>query len=138
MSELEQNLASLLGDPQKLQQLLSMVQALGIQPPAPQSPGQAVPPPSPPPASSSPQPSPAAPPPPPIPAGLDPAMLQRLAGMAAQGRVDANQQALLRALHPYLSRDRVGKLERAMQAAKMANVASAFLSAGGLELLSGR
>ena len=69
---------------------------------------------------------------------FDPKLLQALAGLSRQGGIDANQQALLKALSPYLSRDRVNKLERAMGAARMAGAASAFLSAGGLQILSGR
>lgn len=70
--------------------------------------------------------------------GLDPAMLAKLAGIAGQSNIDSNQKALLRALGPYLSRERVAKLEKAMRAAKIASMASAFLNSGGLKLLSGR
>ena len=70
--------------------------------------------------------------------GLDPAMLATLAGSAGQSNIDSNQKALLRALGPYLSRERVAKLEKAMRAAKIASMASAFLNSGGLKLLSGR
>ncbi len=58
---------------------------------------------------------------------LDPAMLQRLTGMAQSSRIDNNQQLLLKALRPYLSNRRIWKLERAMRAAKMAGLATAFL-----------
>jgi hypothetical protein len=51
---------------------------------------------------------------------------------------DSNQKALLQALSPYLSPHRVQKLERAMHAAKLAGAASGFLSAGGLQMLTGR
>ena len=51
---------------------------------------------------------------------------------------DTDQQTLLAALSPYLSQNRVKKLENAMRAAKMARLASAFLGNGGLQMLSGR
>lgn len=122
MSELEEKLGAVLNNPQLMQQILSMAQALGggqgqVQKQEPQKPQE-----------------PAAPSLP----NLDPRMLQSLAGMARQGGVDQNQQALLQALSPYLSQTKVGKLERAMRAARMAGAASAFLNAGGLQLLTGR
>ena len=120
MSELEEKLGSVLSNPQLMQQIMSMAQALN----GPQEPKQEV--------QKPPEPSP-----PPLP-NLDPKMLQGLAGMARQGGIDHNQQALLKALSPYLSRDRVQKLERAMGAARMAGAASAFLNSGGLKLLTGR
>lgn len=115
MSELEEKLGSLLNNPQLMQQVLSMAQTLGGPPPAPQEPKQE---------ASSP--------------AFDPALLQSLSTMAGQNRLDSNQQALLNALCPYLSRERVEKLERAMRAARLAGAASSFLNAGGLQMLSGR
>lgn len=64
--------------------------------------------------------------PPPFPQ-IDPAMLQKLTGMMQSGRIDPNQQLLLKALRPYISSRRLGKLERAMRAARLAGVATAFL-----------
>ena len=74
----------------------------------------------------------------PDPPNFDPALLAKLGSLAGQGRIDKDQQALLTALHPYLSHRKVEKLERAMRAAKMARMASAFLGQGGLSLLTGR
>lgn len=118
MSELEEKLGNILSNPQLMQQIMGMAQALGASPPReePRQPQEQ---------------------PPQMPK-LDPKLLQHLAGIARQGVTDANQQALLKALSPYLSRDRVAKLERAMGAARMAGAASAFLNAGGLQMLSGR
>lgn len=59
---------------------------------------------------------------------VDISTIQRIASFAKQSGIDKNQQSLLRALGPYLSAPRISKLERAMRAAKMANMASAFLS----------
>lgn len=115
MSELEDKISSVLNNPQLMQQILSMAQSMNPQQPSPQEPEKE---------ASGPV--------------FDPALMQNLARMASQNQVDGNQQALLAALCPYLSRDRVGKLERAMRAARLAGAASSFLNAGGLSLFSGR
>lgn len=119
MSELDEKLNSVLSNPQLMQQIMAMAQSLGSGHPEPEELPKQDPPPS-----SLPNP--------------DPAMLQRIAGMAQSTGVDRNQRALLAALGPYLSRDRVGKLEKAMRAAKMAALASSFLNAGGLRAGNGR
>ena len=54
---------------------------------------------------------------------FDPAIFKKLASMTQNAGVDKNQQTLLRALGPYLSRQRIQKLEKAMRAAKMASMA---------------
>jgi len=117
MSELEEKLGSVLNNPQLMQQIMSMAQSLG---------------------AAQPQQQPQAQPPKEEPPAVDPRVLQGLAGLAKQNGVDSNQQALLKALSPYLSRDRVGKLERAMRAARMAGMASSFFQSGGLQLLTMR
>lgn len=117
MSELEEKLGTILSNPQLMQQISAMAQALGQAPPEP---------PAPPPVAPQ---SPALP---------DPAMLQKLSGMLQAGRVDQEQQELLHALSPFLSQSRIGKLERAMRAAKMAGFASALLKSGGLNIFGGR
>ena len=109
MDDLEQKLGSVLNNPQLMQQIMSMAQAMGS--------------PSPPPPEQK-QPEPVAPPP------LDPGMLSKLAGLSKQSHIDRDQQALLNALHPYLTKDRIGRLERAMRAAKMAKLAGSFLGSG--------
>lgn len=117
MSELEEKIGSVLNNPQLMQQILSMAQTIGNQQPtnSPQEPKKEEP----------------------VPV-FDPALMRSLAGMIGQNQVDGNQQALLNALCPYLSQERVIKLERAMRAARLAGAASSFLNAGGLNLLSGR
>ena len=124
MSEMEEKLGAILNNPQMMQQIMSMAQAMSQQPASQQA--QKEEPPR--------QPDPA----PPAMSDLDLGMVQKLSGMARQGGVDQNQQALLRALSPYISRQRIQKLERAMRAAKMARAASTFLNAGGLQMLTGR
>ncbi len=108
MSELEEKLGAMLSNPQLMQQISSLVQAMG-------------------------QPSPSPPPPTPQqqPSEPDLSQLQGLASLLQSNRIDTNQQALLRALSPYLSPWRVGKLERAMRASKMAGLASMFLRGDG-------
>ena len=98
MSSLEESLSQVLGDPQMMQKIMSLAQSLGQQPQEPAPPPQ------------DPMPD-----------------LQKLAGLASFAAVDKDQQALLRALGPYISRERRSKLERAMRAAKMATAASTML-----------
>jgi len=115
MSELEQKLGEMMNNPQLMQQILTMAQSLGVQnqPDHPQPDSQPV-------------------------SNMDPKLLQSMAGFVQQGHIDSDQQALLNALSPFLSREKVCKLERAMRAAQLAGAASSFLNAGGLKALSGR
>ena len=120
MSEMEEKLGAILNNPQMMQQIMSMAQAMSAAQPQREEPPRQQEPPQP----KSPD--------------IDPRMLQSIAGIARQNGVDQNQQALLRALSSYLSRERIQKLERAMRAARMANAASTFLNSGGLQLFGGR
>jgi hypothetical protein len=61
-------------------------------------------------------------------------MLQKLSGFASQSSIDKDQKTLLKALGPYLSRDRISKLEKAMRAAKLARLASGFVGSGAMKL----
>lgn len=125
MDDMEEKLGAILNNPQMMQQILSMAQALGQS----QSPAQETPKQDPPPQQQI---IPA------MPAGMDPAMLQRIWGLARQSGIDRNQQNLLKALSPYLSRERIGKLEKAMRAAKIAGMAATVLRSGGILSYSGR
>lgn len=115
MSEMEEKLGSILSNPQMMQQIMALAGSLG---------------------QSAPQP-PAVPPTPALPE-LDPGMLQALSGLANQGGIDQDQQNLLTALAPYISAQRLHKLEKAMRASRLARSATAFLNAGGLQMLTGR
>lgn len=109
MDDLQEKLNGILSDPQTMQRIMSMAQQLGSQPP-PAAPEQ------------------------PSPEGSflpDPSMLQKLASLAGQSTIDRDQQGLLRALGPYLSRHRLVKLERAMRAARMASMATNLLGQTG-------
>lgn len=117
MEGMEEKLNSILSDPKMMQQIMTMAQALGQSSEPKQETQQKR------------QDTPAA---------LDPGMLQKLSGFAGQSGIDKEQKALLNALGPYLRHERIVKLEKAMRAAKMARLASAFLNAGGLQLLTGR
>lgn len=122
MDSMEEKLGSILNDPRMMQQIMALAQSLGQ--------------------SSEPQPK-QEPPKKQESTGLsfpeiDPAMLKGISALAGQGSIDANQRSLLKALSPYLSQDRIGKLEKAMRAARIARIASTFLNQGGLSFLAGR
>ncbi len=106
MAGLEEQLNAVLSNPQMMQQIMAMAQNF--------TPPQEAPPP------------PQAPSPPPTLPNIDPVMLQKLSGLM-NGGVDQNQQHLLKALGPYISGYRITKLEKAMQAAKMAKMATSLL-----------
>lgn len=117
MSELEERLGAIMSNPQLMQQIMSMAQSLGASPEPPKEPPR--------------QETPSLP-------DFDPAMLQKISGLVGQSGIDREQQALLSALGPYISRDRVTRLEKAMRAAKMARAATALFGHGGLSILAGR
>lgn len=116
MSELDEKLNSILSNPQMMQQIMSLAQSLnssgGAQPEAPAQPVQQQ--------------------------GLNPSMLNRVSSLMQRGTIDKDQQSLLKALTPYLSRNKLLKLERAMHAAKMAGVASDLMGARGGKPFPGR
>ena len=106
MSELEEKLASVMNDPAMMQQIMNLAKSLGSSSPPPEELPKAEPTPFP---------------------DIDLGMLQKLSGFANQSSIDKNQQTLLHALSPYISRHRIAKLERAMRAAKMAGFATSLL-----------
>lgn len=122
MDEMEQKINSILGNPQMMAQLMSMAQALGSPKQEPERPEQA---PSKPASPQAPAKTPQ------MPNNIDINMLQRVAGIAQRSNIDKNQQALLKALGPYLSRSRIEKLEKAMRAAKIAGLATTVLANSG-------
>ena len=122
MNGMEEKLNAILGNPQMMQQIMSMAQAMGQSHPE-QSPKE---PPKQEPASQM------------NVGGLDLGMIQKISSIARQSGIDKNQQTLLTALSPYLSRDRIRKLEKAMRAAKLANAASSFLGSSGNPFFPGR
>ena len=108
MDDIQAQMGAILNDPDMMQKIMAMAQSLGgnTQQAPQQAPQQATD---------------------PVFGGFDPGMLQKLAGVAQQSGIDSNQKNLLQALAPYLSGDRIGRLEKAMRAAKMARLAAATL-----------
>lgn len=104
MDDLQGKLDAMLSDPQTMQKIMGLARSLGgTTDPSPTSAPENLP-------------------------AIDPGMLRKLSGLARGGTIDKNQQALLRALTPYLSRERIGKLEKAMRAAGLARMAAGALS----------
>ena len=115
MAEMEDKLNSILSDPNMMQKIRSMAQSLDGGGPQEGAGRQE---------SVFPD--------------IDPAMVQRLTGLAKQSGIDRREQSLLRALGGYLSTERVNRLERAMRAAKMAKIATSALNIRGSTNLQGR
>jgi len=115
MAEMEEKLGAILNNPQMMQQIMSMAQSLGQSAPPKQEPSQDT-----------------------APTLPDPALLQKLSGIASVSGADSQQQALIHALSPYVGSEKLRRLERAMRAAKMAQLASSFLGSGALQALTGR
>ena len=105
MDDLQTRMGAILNDPEMMKKISAMAQSLSATEESPSEP-----PPS----------SPGIP-------NIDPALLQKLAGFAGKTGIDNNQKNLLHALNPYLSQERIAKLERAMRAASMAKMAAVFL-----------
>lgn len=121
MDDMQNQMNAILGNPEMMQKIMAMAQSLGqAQPgnPDPESPKQETE------GNTF--------------SNIDLSMVQKLSGLAGQSNIDNNQRTLLKALTPYLNRERIAKLERAMRAAKMANMASAFLGKSVHPIQSGR
>jgi hypothetical protein len=114
MDELQDKLGAILNDPNMMQQIMNLANSMGNSP-----------------QQQTPEPSPSMP-------EFDPGMLKKISSLASQSGIDREQQALLKALSPYLNRERIGRLERAMRAARTAKIASSFLGTSGISILSGR
>ena len=117
MDEMEEKLGTILNNPQMMQQIMSMAQSMGGQGSQKQDA---------PPRQENPFPE------------IDIATIQKISGLAQKSNIDKREQALLRALGAYLSKDRICKLEKAMRAAKIAKIASAALSQRGIPSHIGR
>lgn len=123
MSGMEDQLGAILSDPEMMAKIQSLAQSLG-QPE--ESPRQA----------EAPKKEGPPPPPPGIGAG-DLEMVKAFTGFARGAEIDKDQRALLKALSPYVSREKAAKLERAMRAAKLAQQASSLMESGALKKLTG-
>ncbi len=127
----EEKLSALLSNPELMSKLSAMAQSLGAQPQQTNQPQQVSQPQQ---VNQSQQ---ASKPEFPV-SGIDPNMLKKLGSMAGSFGVDREQRALLSALGPYLSRDRIHKLENAMRAAKMAALAASVVQQKSSTPSSGR
>ena len=112
MEDFENRLGQILGNPEMMGKIMAMAQSFGSQEAAPEPPSQ-----------------------PEMPE-VDLATIQKLTGLMGKAGVDSRQKALLSALSPYISNNRIQKLEKAMRAAKLAGVATSFL--GSTSLFGGR
>jgi len=121
MDDMQNQMNAILNDPQMMQKIMAMAQSINQS--QAQTKEAAAPP-----QTGSEQAFP----------DVDLSMMQKIMGLAGQSNVDSNQRTLLKALAPYLSKDRISKLERAMRAAKMANMASSFLGKSGSLFQAGR
>lgn len=116
MEDIQAQMGAILNNPEMMQKIMSMAQAMGQSPqekPEQNTGGFSLP-------------------------NIDMGMIQKLTGFAQQSGIDSNQKNLLHALGPYLNRDRIEKLEKAMRAAKMARMASSVLGQTGLLPGTGR
>ena len=118
MDELENKLGAIMSNPELMQKIMSMAQSLGGSEGQKQEMPRQEPPRQDAPAMSQGFPD------------IDLGMIQKLSGFAKNSNIDKNQRSLLNALAPYLSSQRVGRLERAMRAAKIASFATSFLGTG--------
>ena len=112
MEDFENKLGQILGNPEMMGKIMAMAQSFGSQEAAPEPPPQQEMP------------------------DVDLATIQKLTGLMGKAGVDSRQKALLAALSPYISNNRIQKLEKAMRAAKLAGVATSFL--GSTSLFGGR
>ncbi|MDY4754152.1 MAG: hypothetical protein SO355_02240 [Candidatus Faecousia sp.] len=125
MSELDEKLNSILSNPAMMQQIMSLAQALNQSEAQRQSTNSTAPP------QQSAEPAVKE-------APFNPNLLNKIAGLMERGSIDKNQESLLKALGPYLSRQKLQKLERAMHAAKMAGIASEMVNVRGQSPFSRR
>lgn len=114
MDDFENKLGQILGNPEMMGKIMAMAQSFGNQESPPE--------PEPQPQNEFPE--------------IDFATIQKMTGLIGKAGVDNEQKALLSALSPYISANRIRKLEKAMRAAKLAGIATSFL--GNTPLFSGR
>ena len=119
MAEFEDQLNSLLSNPDAMAQIMQLAQSLGGEKSSPQQ---------------------EAPPPPPsnsasgdllasLSGGTDPSLMLKLLPLIQElgGRQDSHARQLLYALRPYLKEERQNKVERALQLARLFHIGKKFL-----------
>ena len=110
MENMEAAIEGVLSNPELMQKIMGMAQALGGPSPAPEKNGGETP---------SPETPPIAP---------DLSQMAKIGSLLSQANIDSDQQNLLSALSPYMSSPHIGKLKRAMQAARLAELATSMMS----------
>ena len=106
MEDMESKIGAILNNPQMMEQIMALAQNLGGEQNA-----------APPAQEATPE--------------IDLAMVQKMTSLIGKTGIDSKQRALLQALGPYLSSQRIHKLEKAMRAAKLAGMASVFFGNTG-------
>ncbi len=104
MAEFDDQLNSILGNPDIMNQIMSIAGSMNQSPP---------PKPKPAPAPSMP---------------FDPSAMAGMMELLKGTQLDAHQQGLIQALRGYLPEDRLSKLQKAMQAAKIAKYATSAMN----------
>ena len=121
MDDLERALRAVLDDPAQMQELRELAGAMGFSAPQPQSVSATAP------KAAEPEPEPK-----PVQAVFQQQPRDPAAAMLRQaGKMDKKQEALLLALKPFLRRERQEKIDRALQAARLASLASLALKNRG-------
>ena len=106
MNELEEQLNSILSDPEQMEKIAGLARSLmgGGDSAAPQRPPEEQ--------------------------GIDASLLQKMSSLMHSGG-DGREQALLKAMAPYLSEKRRGKLDHALQLARLARIAQLAIGKTG-------
>ena len=104
MAEFEDKLNSILSNPQMMQQIMSMAGSFSQQPPPPKE--------------SAPQSG----------FSFDPAAMQAMLELLRGTQLDQRQRNLLGALGAYLPQEKIDRLQKAMQASRVAKYASSALN----------
>lgn len=107
MAEFDDQLNAILSNPDVMSQIMSIAGSMSQSSTAPSPPAPA------PPQSNS--------------LGLNPAALQGMMELMQNSQIDPKQRNLIHALQGYLPSDRIEKLEKAMQASKIARFAASSL-----------
>lgn len=110
MEDLENKISEILGDPQAMEGILSLAQSLGLTPPEQTA---------------------EAPASPPAAASADPMAGSMAQLLAMAGSLGGRELALLQALRPLLREDRQAKLDRAIQAARISQIAGTAMKTLG-------
>lgn len=109
MENMEAAIEGVLSNPELMQKIMGMAQALGGSPAASEDKAQSGP------SQEMPEITP------------DLSQMAKIGSLLSQANIDSDQQNLLSALTPYISSPHIGKLKRAMQAARLAELATSMI-----------